>query len=96
VYRVVQESLGNAARHARAEHLRVVVLRRGDEVLITIRDDGHGFDVQTPSAGFGLTSMRERISLVGGQIEITSSPDGTTIAAIVPVDGPVGHREGRR
>jgi signal transduction histidine kinase len=86
IYRVIQESLNNAARHARAERVQVVVLRRGEEILLTIRDDGHGFDLQTPSAGFGLTSMRERISLVGGQIEIASSPTGTTIAAIVPID----------
>jgi signal transduction histidine kinase len=86
IYRVTQESLNNAARHARAEHVQVIVLKRGEEMLLTIRDDGHGFDLHTPSAGFGLTSMRERISLVGGQIEIASSPSGTTIAAIVPID----------
>jgi two-component system, NarL family, sensor histidine kinase DevS len=86
IYRVIQESLTNAARHARAERVQVVVLRRGAELLLTIRDDGHGFDIGTPSAGFGLTSMRERISLVGGQIEIISAPTGTTIAAIVPID----------
>lgn len=85
VYRVIQESLTNAARHARAEQVRVIVLRRGEEILITIRDDGHGFDPSTPSEGYGLTSMRERISLVGGQIEITSSGSGTAIAAIVPL-----------
>jgi signal transduction histidine kinase len=85
IYRVIQESLGNAARHARAEHVHVRVLQRGEEILLAVRDDGLGFDVQSPSAGFGLTSLRERITLVGGQIEISSSPAGTTIAAIVPL-----------
>jgi signal transduction histidine kinase len=84
VYRVIQESLNNAARHAQADHVQVIVLRRFDEILITVRDDGRGFDVSTPSAGFGLTCMRERIALVGGQLEISSRPSRTTIAAIVP------------
>jgi signal transduction histidine kinase len=87
VYRVIQESLNNAARHADGEHIQVMVLRRFDEVLVTVRDDGRGFDVDRPSTGFGLTGMRERIALVGGRLEISSGPTGTTIAAIVPIGG---------
>ena len=87
VYRVIQESLNNAARHADGEHIQVIVLRRFDEVLVTVRDDGRGFDVDRPSTGFGLTGMRERIALVGGRLEISSGPTGTTIAAIVPIGG---------
>jgi signal transduction histidine kinase len=93
VYRVVQEALNNAARHASAERIAVVVLQRGEEVLIKICDDGHGFDVRGPSRGFGLTSMRERISLVGGRFEIRSGSTGTTIAALVPLRG-APHRAG--
>jgi signal transduction histidine kinase len=95
VYRVIQESLNNAARHAEADHVQVIVLRRGDEILVTIRDDGRGFDVETPSAGFGLTGMRERIALVGGMLEITSHPSGTTIAAVVPLTGAPAQFAGR-
>jgi signal transduction histidine kinase len=87
VYRVIQESLNNAARHAHGDHVQVIVLRRFEEILVTIRDDGRGFDPERPSTGFGLTGMRERIALVGGRLEISSGPSGTTIAAIVPLGG---------
>lgn len=85
VYRVIQESLTNAARHAEADHVQVIVLRRFEEILMTVRDDGRGFDVSRPTTGFGLAGMRERIALVGGRLEISSRPSGTTIAAVVPI-----------
>jgi two-component system, NarL family, sensor histidine kinase DevS len=84
VYRVVQESLTNAARHAEADYVAVEVLRRGDTIRIAVGDDGSGFDVEQPSSGFGLTGMRERISLAGGRLEIKTSPAGTTILASLP------------
>ncbi len=83
VYRVVQESLTNAARHADADYVAVEVLRSGDGIRIAVGDDGRGFDVEQPSSGFGLTGMRERISLAGGSLEIKSSPAGTTILAVL-------------
>ncbi|HUO71792.1 MAG TPA: GAF domain-containing sensor histidine kinase [Solirubrobacteraceae bacterium] len=84
VYRVVQESLTNVARHAHAEHVDVDVIERGEEILLTVRDDGKGFDQDTPAAGFGLTGMRERIALAGGHLEVSSSPAGTTVEAAIP------------
>jgi signal transduction histidine kinase len=87
VYRLVQESLNNATRHAHAERIEVEVLERGDELQVAIRDDGRGFDPGAPSSGFGLTGMRERISLAGGRIEISSSEAGTTITAMLPSAG---------
>jgi signal transduction histidine kinase len=84
VYRLVQESLTNAARHADADYVAVEVLRSGDAMRIAVGDDGRGFDVEQPSSGFGLTGMRERISLAGGNLEIKSSPAGTTILAVLP------------
>ena len=85
VYRVVQESLTNAARHARAEHVQIEVIEEDSEVHIAIRDDGHGFDVDAPSGGFGLTGMRERVTLAGGRLEIESSSSGTAITASLPM-----------
>ncbi|MDQ6842183.1 MAG: GAF domain-containing protein [Actinomycetota bacterium] len=84
VYRVVQESLTNAVRHSLAEHVEVEVSERGDQLRIAIRDDGRGFDVGAPSDGFGLSGIRERISLAGGQLEISSSSSGTEIEAVLP------------
>ncbi len=84
VYRVVQESLTNAVRHARATGAAVDVLDRGDEIRISIRDDGRGFDADAASRGFGVSGMRERIALAGGRLEISSPGPGTEIEAVVP------------
>lgn len=84
VYRVVQESLNNAARHAGASVVRVEVLERGDEIRLRVSDDGSGFDQSLPSAGFGVVGMRERVSLVGGRLEIESGPNGTMVSAALP------------
>jgi signal transduction histidine kinase len=84
IYRTVQESLTNAAKHAGARCVDVVVVERGGEVDIAVRDDGTGFDVDAPTGGFGLTGMRERISLAGGRLEIISSGQGTAVLASVP------------
>ena len=84
VYRVIQESLTNAARHARADRVEVAVIEGEDEIHLAVRDDGAGFDPDTPVAGFGLTGMRERIALAGGHLEISSSEAGTKIEAALP------------
>ncbi|MGN6257108.1 MAG: GAF domain-containing protein [Solirubrobacterales bacterium] len=87
VYRIVQEALANAIRHAKASRASVEVVEddsRG-ELRISVEDDGDGFDPNVKSDGFGLNGMRERVELLGGSIEISSSPDsGTTIQAIMP------------
>jgi signal transduction histidine kinase len=85
IYRVVQEALQNAARHAGADKVRVTATELGDEIAVEIVDDGHGFDTSKPTPGFGLTGMRERVALVGGNLEVTSSSGGTTIRAVLPV-----------
>jgi signal transduction histidine kinase len=85
IYRMVQESLTNVARHAQAEHVGVEVVQSADEVLVSVRDDGKGFDSNVPVSGFGLTGMRERIALAGGRLDI-SSPEsgGTLVQAVLP------------
>lgn len=85
IYRVVQEALTNAARHAGASAISVE-LRRQDAALWTrVTDDGCGFE--TEERGLGLTGMRERAELVGGVLEITSEPgSGTSIELRVPVE----------
>ena len=61
------------------------MIEEDSEVHIAIRDDGHGFDVDAPSGGFGLTGMRERVTLAGGRLEIESSSSGTAITASLPM-----------
>jgi signal transduction histidine kinase len=88
LYRIVQEALTNAVRHARAESIAVEVESRNGGVVISVRDDGVGFD---PSARairerrLGLTSMRERAQALGGAVTVESSPGaGTTVRVEVP------------
>jgi PAS domain S-box-containing protein len=93
VYRVVQEALTNVAKHARnATRISVVIERVRDELRLTIEDDGAGFDASPsmvhdrPRGGLGLAGMRERLTLIGGQLEVESSANaGTTVFARIPL-----------
>ena len=88
LFRVLQEALNNAVRHSRVRHFHVQLRGAEDAVHLTIRDEGVGFDVDAASQGLGLgmTSMRERLKLVGGELLIESQPTcGTTVLARVPV-----------
>jgi signal transduction histidine kinase len=89
VYRVVQEALTNAARHARPDSVAVQLSHNNGEVRVSIIDDGDGFDPAAPTDGFGLVGMRERVSLVGGRFELASSSEGTTVAVSLPARGDV-------
>lgn len=90
LYRIVQEALSNAARHADADHVRIRIRRRPGEVRATVEDDGKGFDVAetiaSNSNGLGLFGMQERAAYVGGDVEVTSMPgEGTRVVARVPI-----------
>jgi two-component system, NarL family, sensor histidine kinase UhpB len=80
VYRVVQEGLSNVAQHAHATAVSVRMAREGAATVVRIADDGAGFDTARPTAGLGLTGMRERAALAGGRLTIDSAPGrGTTV-----------------
>ncbi len=88
LFRVLQEALHNGVRHSRAPHFDVHLRGTGDVVHLTVRDEGVGFDVDAASRGLGLglTSMKERLKLVGGELVIESqSKRGTTVLARAPV-----------
>jgi signal transduction histidine kinase len=89
LYRVVQEALTNVARHAQAKTSKVRLSRRNGMVMLTIDDDGRGFDSgqvrMSEDGGLGLFGMGERLALVGGTLAIQSGPAGTTITARVRV-----------
>jgi len=87
IYRAVQEALNNSVKHADAAAASVSIVERDEEVTIFIEDDGKGF---SPSGGagerFGLHGMRERVGLVGGELDIDSAPGkGTRVDIHVPV-----------
>jgi signal transduction histidine kinase len=86
LYRIVQESLTNVVKHARARRVSIALTRAEGSVTAVVEDDGQGFDPGSPDGGFGLVGMEERLALLGGHIRVESSPGaGTTIAADVPV-----------
>lgn len=92
IYRVVQEALTNAARHARATRVQVEVQLAGPAVRGTIQDDGQGFDVDAAldrrgDRGLGLIGMRERLDALGGTLSIVSGRgQGTTLSVTIPLE----------
>jgi signal transduction histidine kinase/ligand-binding sensor domain-containing protein len=97
MYRIIQEALSNVVRHASAKNVNVQVKKNSETVEITVIDDGKGFNVNEalerrpplPSGGglhgFGLSSMTERVRIVGGTIKIESTPGtGTAVHVSVP------------
>ena len=88
LFRILQEALANVARHS-GVRLAEVALRYDDEqVSLTVRDRGRGFDLDTPHSArsVGLDSMRERAAALGGQLSVASAPgQGTTVTVTLPV-----------
>ncbi len=90
LYRVAQEALTNAERHARAEHAFVRLSAEPGRITLTVKDNGVGFDMEkvdaaTDNVHLGLVGMRERVQIVGGALEImTALGEGTKIVASVP------------
>jgi signal transduction histidine kinase len=72
-YRLVQEALTNAGRHARAQRVEVRLAHGPEGLEVRVADDGEGFDADAPTVGFGLAGMRERAALMGGRLELRSS-----------------------
>ncbi|WP_334107582.1 histidine kinase [Methylobacillus sp.] len=89
IYRIVQESLTNIARHAHANHVSIKLTRiRGilsDILNIEIKDDGVGFNLHSTKKGFGLSGMRERVEAEGGTFNIHTAGKGVVISATLPV-----------
>jgi len=85
VYRVVQEALHNIAQHAEAREVKIAVKQEADRILLSIQDDGKGFDAKRPT-GMGLIGMKERIGTLGGSLTIESAAGkGTVLRVELPV-----------
>jgi signal transduction histidine kinase len=85
IYRVVQEALHNCARHAQAHNVTVEVLQQPTQILLSVVDDGRGFDARRVR-GLGLVGMEERVHHLGGALRVKSQPgSGTTIAVVLPL-----------
>jgi two-component system, NarL family, sensor kinase len=96
IFRLYQEMMNNIIKHSQATHVKVSLVYSGnDTFLMTIQDDGTGFDVQQKtvspggSGGLGLKSMRNRAKLIGAHLSIQSEPGkGTSISVTVPLSSP--------
>jgi signal transduction histidine kinase len=86
VYRLVQEALTNVVKHAQAGRIDLQIQGREGRLDVLVSDDGQGFDPLGRHRGFGLTGMRERVELAGGELQIESRPGaGTRVMASVPL-----------
>jgi len=88
LYRIAQEALTNVARHAEARRVRLRLATLPDRVQLIVQDDGRGFDLsQTRSDRYGLIGMNERAKLLGGRLDVQSSPGaGTRIEVVIPLE----------
>ena len=84
LYRVAQEALHNALRHAGASSITVTLSKTPRLVVLEVSDDGHGFVADASSGGLGLASMRERAAAAGGALTIRSTAKGTRVRMTVP------------
>jgi signal transduction histidine kinase len=93
LFRIAQEAVQNAAKHARAERAGVTLRRQGRSVVLRVSDDGQGFDPlalasSPPGRGlaqYGLTGMRERVQLLGGHLSVSSRPGaGCDVEVVIP------------
>jgi signal transduction histidine kinase len=93
IYRIAQEALTNIVKHAGAEHVSFVTRREGDRVAFAVEDDGNGFDDshgltrESTAKGYGLTTMSERVKIMGGDFDLWSRVgNGTRVTFSIPVD----------
>jgi signal transduction histidine kinase len=85
-FRVVQEAVGNAARHGRASRVFIDASLDGATIRLAVRDDGIGFDRSTTPVGLGLAGMQERATILAGELNVTSDPgNGTTVELVMPI-----------
>jgi signal transduction histidine kinase len=86
LYRLLQESLGNIRKHAKAKHVDVLLSGRNRGVELRVADDGSGFSVADIQKGLGLTSMQERVRPLRGHVTIDSAPGrGTVVTVKIPL-----------
>jgi signal transduction histidine kinase len=105
LYRAVSETITNVVKHAQAKHLNISTEEKGNKIQIQIKDDGKGFDVDayfqnfliSEKAGFGLFNIRERLSQLGGYLNIYSKTgQGTKIILTAPIAAKKGNRKKRK
>lgn len=88
IYRIVQEATGNALKHAQATHIKIILVREGNRIKLTIADNGKGFEQQTGKSGIGLVIIKERVENLKGVLTLSSVPGkGTDVIVEIDLDG---------
>jgi signal transduction histidine kinase len=88
IYRMIQEALANVARHSQADLVNVSLVYNSETVILTVEDNGLGFDAARKAGGMGLRIINERVKSIGGQACIESEPGkGTKIMITAPLNG---------
>jgi len=82
LYRIAQELFGNAVKHSEATSIHVDLSKQGNTLVMSFRDNGKGFDIDSVKHGFGLKNLRSRASLINGKIDIYSKPSSGTVTTI--------------
>jgi two-component system sensor histidine kinase UhpB len=82
IYRIAQEALANAVRHAGARRIAIEAQPQAQIVTVTVRDDGRGLPASGFVAGHGLLGMRERADILGAMLEITNPASGGTVVRL--------------
>jgi PAS domain S-box-containing protein len=91
LFRTIQESLRNVAKHSQARHVKIELTGESEAVRLCISDDGVGFSFRRDgNRGLGLVSMRERVKLIGGEFSIRPLPLGTQVEVTIPADRTAG------
>jgi signal transduction histidine kinase len=87
LYRLIQEALTNISKHAQATEVKIQIIIIADLLLLTIADNGKGFNINTVISGFGLQGMKERLASIDGYFEVKTKPgQGCQIVARIPIE----------
>lgn len=84
LFRIIQEAIQNALKHSNCSELIILLIKKDKNIEITISDNGKGFHTHTPVKGMGLSNMRYRTRLLGGNIEYKSAPENTSVIIHIP------------
>lgn len=83
IYRTIQEAVNNAIKYSNANVISINAKKVKTQTIITIQDNGSGFDIETTEKGNGLQNMQKRIEEIGGKLDITSSNEGTRVEILI-------------
>lgn len=88
IFRVIQELLANVVKHSEATEVTLQLIKHSDSLMISVEDDGKGFDTREVKSGIGLTSVESRVQMLNGTLSIDAAPqNGTFISVFLPVSG---------